>query len=58
MFSPTVIKWLLSTKTYLYYTVAEISEMIGVGRTSAHVIVRQLNDELAAKGYFTLEMTI
>ena len=39
----------------LYYTAAEIAEMIGVGRTSAYVIVRQLNDELAANGYLTVK---
>ncbi|MBO4458772.1 MAG: ICEBs1 excisionase [Butyrivibrio sp.] len=39
----------------LYYTAAEIAQMIGVGRTSAYVIVRQLNEELEAKGFLTVK---
>jgi len=38
----------------LYFTAAEIAEMMGVGRTTAYGIVRQLNDELEKKGYLTV----
>ena len=38
----------------LYYTAAEIAEMIGVGRTSAYAIVRKMNNELKSKGYLTV----
>ena len=31
----------------LYYTAAEVAEMVGVGRTSAYGIIKKLNQELA-----------
>ena len=33
---------------------AELQEMLGVKRTKAFNIIRQLNKELAAKGYITI----
>jgi hypothetical protein len=38
----------------LYYTAAEIAQMIGVGRTSAYAIVKQMNEELKSRGYLTV----
>ena len=34
----------------LYYTAAEIAQMIGVGRTTAYGIVKQMNEELKSRG--------
>lgn len=35
----------------LYYTANEVAFMVGVGRTTAYGIVKQLNRELREKGY-------
>lgn len=35
----------------LYYTASEVMEIMGVSRAKAYKIVKELNDELAAKGY-------
>ena len=38
----------------LYYTANEIAEMLGVSRAKAYKIVKELNEELAAKGYIVI----
>ena len=38
----------------LYFTAVEIAEMLGVSRAKAYKIVKELNDELAAKGYIVV----
>lgn len=35
----------------LYYTANEVMEMLGVSRAKAYKIVKELNEELEAKGY-------
>lgn len=35
----------------LYYTATEVMELLGVSRAKAYKIVKDLNEELAAKGY-------
>ena len=35
----------------LYYTANEVMEILGVSRAKAYKVVRELNEELAAKGY-------
>ena len=39
----------------LYYTAAEVAEMVGVGRTSAYAIIKKLNQELAKAGYLVVD---
>ena len=39
----------------LYYTAAEVAEMVGVGRTSAYGIIKKLNQELAKAGYLVVD---
>ena len=38
----------------LYYTAEEIAQMIGVGRTTAYGIVKQMNEELKSRGFLTV----
>ncbi|MBO4911482.1 MAG: ICEBs1 excisionase [Butyrivibrio sp.] len=38
----------------LYYTAAEIAQMIGVGRTTAYGIVKQMNEELKSRGFLAV----
>ena len=38
----------------LYYTAAEISEVLGVSMPSAYRIIHNLNDELKSMGYITV----
>lgn len=38
-------------KNVLYYTAQEVQEMLGVSRAKAYKVVKELNEELAAKGY-------
>ncbi len=38
----------------LYFTVNEISEMLGVSRGHAYKIIKKLNDDLAGKGYIVI----
>jgi sugar-specific transcriptional regulator TrmB len=38
----------------LYYTAAEVQEMLGVSRGKAYKILKDLNDDLAAKGYIVI----
>ena len=38
----------------LFYTAHEVQEMLGVSRAKAYKIVKDLNDELAAKGYIVV----
>lgn len=35
----------------LYFTAQEVQEMLGVSRAKAYKIVKELNDELASKGF-------
>lgn len=38
----------------LYYTALEIADLLGISRGHAYKIVKQLNTELANKGYITI----
>ncbi len=38
----------------LFMTAADISELLGVSKTSAYAIIRKLNEELLAQGYIVL----
>lgn len=38
----------------LFYTAQEVQEMLGVSRAKAYKIVKELNDELAARGYIVV----
>lgn len=38
----------------LYYTAMEIADLLGISRGHAYKIVKQLNTELANKGYITI----
>lgn len=38
-------------QTCLYYTAQEVMEILGVSRAKAYKIIKQLNEELAVKGY-------
>ena len=38
----------------LYYTAIEIADLLGISRGHAYKIVKQLNTELANKGYITI----
>lgn len=38
----------------LYYTANEVKEMLGISRGHAYKIVKQLNDELASKGFIVV----
>lgn len=38
----------------LYYTAGEVQEMLGISRAKAYKIVKELNEELAAKGYIII----
>ncbi|MBE6756691.1 MAG: DNA-binding protein [Ruminococcaceae bacterium] len=38
----------------LFMTAADISELLGVSKTSAYAIIRKLNEELMAQGYIVL----
>ena len=38
----------------LYYTASEVQEMLGISRAKAYKIVKELNEELAAKGYIII----
>ena len=38
----------------LYYTAQEVQELLGVSRAQAYKIVKNLNAELAAKGYISV----
>lgn len=40
--------------TSLYYTALEVGELLGVSRTKAYKIVKELNAELQAKGYIVI----
>lgn len=37
-----------------YYTVEEVQELLGVKQTRAYNIIRELNNQLKAKGYITI----
>jgi Sugar-specific transcriptional regulator TrmB. len=37
-----------------YYTVSEVSEMLGIKTSTAYQIIRKLNKELESKGYITI----
>lgn len=38
----------------LYYTANEVMEMLGISRGHAYKIVKQLNQELASKGFIVI----
>ncbi len=37
-----------------YYTVLDVQKILGIGSSKAYKIIRQLNDELKAKGYIVV----
>lgn len=39
------------TATCLYYTAQEVMDLLGVSRAKAYKVVKELNEELAEKGY-------
>ena len=39
----------------LYYTAAEVAEMIGVGRTTGYAFVKKMNKELQEAGYLVVD---
>jgi sugar-specific transcriptional regulator TrmB len=39
----------------MYFTAQEISELIGVSRSQAYKIIQNLNVELEAKGFITVQ---
>lgn len=39
------------TTTCLYYTAQDVMEILGVSRAKAYKVVKELNEELAEKGY-------
>lgn len=41
-------------KGCLYYTANEVMEMLGISRGHAYKIVKQLNEELARKGFIVI----
>ncbi|MDE6945546.1 MAG: helix-turn-helix domain-containing protein [Lachnospiraceae bacterium] len=38
-------------QTCLYYTAKEVMDILGVSRAKAYKVVKELNEELAARGY-------
>ena len=36
-----------------YYTASDVEEILGVSQAQAYRIIKQLNEELEAKGYLT-----
>ena len=40
--------------TCLYYTASDVGEILGISRSRAYKIVRELNEELKTKGYITI----
>ena len=39
------------SQTCVYYTAQEVMDILGVSRAKAYKVVKELNEELAAKGY-------
>lgn len=37
-----------------YYTAMEVAEMLGISRTKAYKLVRDMNEELAKQGYIVV----
>ena len=44
----------MNAKDDVFVRSAELQEILGVKRTKAFLIIKQLNKELAAKGYITI----
>lgn len=42
------------TQGSLYYTANEVMEMLGISRGHAYKIVKELNEELASKGFIVV----
>lgn len=42
-----------TTDRYEFYTAKDVQEYLGIGRTQAYDIIKQLNQELEAAGKFT-----
>lgn len=38
----------------IFITAAEMAEMLGISKPYAYKIIRQMNDELVAKGYLAI----
>jgi hypothetical protein len=38
----------------MYYTAADVQEMLGIGRGRAYRILRELNAELSSKGFIVI----
>ncbi|MDO4623065.1 MAG: ICEBs1 excisionase [Eubacteriales bacterium] len=39
----------------LYYTAAEIAEMVGVGRTKSYGLIKKMNKELEKDGFLVID---
>lgn len=37
-----------------YYTAEDVQKLLGIGRSKAYYIIKQLNDELKSKGFITV----
>ena len=37
-----------------YFTVNDVIEILGVSRSKAYKVIREMNDQLAAEGYLTV----
>ena len=38
----------------MYYTAAEVAEMLGISLGKSYKIIQQMNEQLEAKGYLTI----
>lgn len=38
----------------MYYTAADVMEMLGISKGQAYKILRQMNEDLSAKGYIVI----
>ena len=45
----------VNTNKRIYFSAADIAELLGVSKTSAYGIIRRLNDELDKKGFIVLQ---
>lgn len=51
--SSSLVHFLLLNNT-LFVTAADIAELLGISKPFAYKLVRQMNDELEAKGFLTI----
>ena len=38
----------------IYYTAADVQQMLGISRTKAYMLIKELNGELGDKGYIVI----